>query len=204
MTKSIKSINLVSSGGNKMPENQLKEFMTFKRKGEIREPISVIKVNDDFILAIYKGRKGPADILIRYRQKLKNGKWSNIRTPKHIHWTVDILIKMFQEERLTKQFIDELMKIWEKEIYTMTQKDRDELELTELLNYNKETLEKFKELSKYGEYNVKFLLLLAKLLMLQERTNYPHGQLFQTLLKKLKDGEDIFSILQTATLGKLG
>ncbi len=179
--------------------SDLKEFMRFKRQGEIIEPISVIKVNDSFILAIYRGRKGPADILIKYRQKLKNGKWSNIRTPKHIHWTVDILIKMFQEENLTKQFIEELMKIWEKDIYPLKQNERDELELAELLNYDQETLDKFKELSKYGEYNVKFLLLLAKLLMLQERTNYPEGRLFQTLLKKLKEGEDIFSILQTAT-----
>jgi len=185
-----------------MEINDLKEFMTFRSQGEIRRPISVIKVNDNFILAIYKGRKGPADILIRYRQKLKNGEWSNIRTPKHIHWTVDILIKMFQEEHLTKQFIDELMKIWE-EIQPMTQDERDRLELDELLNYDKESLEQFKELSKYGEYNVKFLLLLAKLLMLQEKTNYPEGQLFQTLLRKLKEGEDIFSILQTATLGRL-
>ncbi|RLF70464.1 MAG: hypothetical protein DRN40_04515 [Thermoplasmata archaeon] len=187
-----------------MSGDDLKEFMTFRREGETRRPISVIKVNDNFILAIYKGRKGPADILIRYRQKLRNGKWSNIRTPKHIHWTVDILIKMFQEEILTKQFIDELMKIWEKEIQPMTQNERDRLELDELLNYDKVTLERFRELSKYGEYNVKFLLLLAKLLMLQEKTNYPKGQLFQTLLKRLKKGEDIFSILQTATLGRLG
>ncbi len=186
-----------------MEINDLKEFMTFKRNRKIRRPISVLRVNDNFILAIYKGEKGPADILIRYRQRLKNGKWSNIRTPKHIHWTVDILIKMFQEEDLTKQFIDELMQIWEKEIYSLTCEDRDKLELSEILDYDKETLERFRELSKYGEYNVKFLLLLAKLLMLQEKTNYPKGQLFQTLLKKLKKGEDIFSILQTATLGKL-
>ncbi len=186
-----------------MKVDDLSEFMTFRSRGELRRPISVIKVNDDFILAIYKGKKGPADILIRYRQKLKEGKWSNIRTPKHIHWTVDVLIKMFQEKHLTKQFIDELMKIWEKEICPMTQDERNKLELTELLNYDKETLEQFKELSKYGEYNVKFLLLLAKLLMLQEKTNYPEGRLFQTLLKKLKEGRDIFSILQTATLGRL-
>ncbi len=185
-----------------METNDLKQFMTFNYQGEIRKPINVIKVNDNFILAIYKGKKGPADILIRYRQKLKDGSWSRIRTPKHIHWTVDILIKMFQEEHLTKQFIDELMKIWEKEIQPITQDERDVLELTELLNYDTETLERFRELSKYGEYNVKFLLLIAKLLMLQEKTNYPEGQLFQTLLKKLKDGEDIFSILQTATLKK--
>ncbi|MBC7092307.1 MAG: hypothetical protein H5T50_10460 [Nitrososphaeria archaeon] len=184
-------------------ENNLKEFMTFKSKNETKIPISVIKVNDNFILGIYKGKKGPADILIRYRQKLKNGKWSNIRTPKHIHWTVDILIKMSQEEKLTKQFLDELMKNWEREIYPMTAEERDQIELAELLNYDKKTLEKFRELSRYGEYNVKFLLLLAKLLMLQERTNYPKGKLFQNLINKLKEGEDIFSILQTATLRKL-
>lgn len=186
-----------------MEEDELKEFMIFRRKGEIKKPISVIKVNNDFILAIYKGRKGPADILIRYRQKLKNGKWSNIRTPKHIHWTVDILIKMFQEKHLTRQFLDELMEIWEKEIHPLRQEERDRIELTELLNYDKDTLERFKELSKYGEYNVKFLLLLAKLLMFQEKTNYPEGKIFQTMLKKLKEGEDIFSILQTATLKRL-
>ncbi|UYZ40474.1 MAG: hypothetical protein N2V74_03960 [Candidatus Methanospirare jalkutatii] len=53
-----------------MEINDLKEFMTFRSQGEARRPISVIKVNDNFILAIYKGRKGPADILIRYRQKM--------------------------------------------------------------------------------------------------------------------------------------
>jgi len=187
----------------KMNMDELKRFMTFKRKGEVIIPISVIKVNENFILAIYKGKKSPADILIRYRQRLRNGKWSNIRTPKHIHWTVDILIKMFQKERLTKQFLDELMKIWETEIHPLNVEERNKLDLRDLLNYDRETLKRFKELSKYGEYNVKFLLLLAKLLMLQEKTNYPEGKLFQNLLKKLKRGEDIFSILQTATLKKL-
>ena len=186
-----------------MKDRELKNFMTFKRKGESREPLSVIKVNESFILAIYKGRKSSADILIKYRQRLKNGKWSNIRTPKHIHWTVDILIKMFQDMDLTKQFLDELMKIWENEIAPLTERERDELELEELLNYDQETLEKFKDLSKYGEYNIKFLLLLAKLLMIQEKTNYPNGKLFQNLILKLREGEDIFSILQKATLKKI-
>ena len=183
----------------------LNQFMTFKdrKSGEIKTPISVMEVNDSFILAIYKGKKGPADILIRYRQKLKNGKWSIIRTPKHIHWTVDILIKMFQNRDLTKKFLDELMKIWE-ELHPLSQEERNSLKLEDLLTYDKETLEKFKELSKYGEYNIKFLILLAKLLMIQEKTNYPKGRLFQRLLEKLKEGEDIFSIIQTATLKKLG
>lgn len=162
-----------------------------------REPISVIRLNDKFILAIYPGTKGPADIIIRYRQKLERG-WSRIRTPKHIHWTVDILIKMFQNRELTRRFLDELLKIWH-QLKPLTPQERDSLDLKELLTYDRETLERYRELSRYGEYNVKFLLLLAKLLMLQEKTNYPEGRLFQGLLAKLREGEDLFSILQTAT-----
>ena len=180
-------------------EEDLIKFMTAKWDKIIHVPLSAIRVNSDYILAIYKGKKGKADIVIKYRQKLKNGKWSNIRTPKHIHWTVDMLIKMFQERELTQSFLDELMKIWKNEIHPLSEEERNKLDLNELLNYDKTTLEKYKKLSNYGEYNVKFLILLAKLLMFQEKTNYPQGKLFQKLIKKLKEGEDIFSILQTAT-----
>ena len=180
----------------------LHEFMYDKRLK--LKPISVIRLNDSYILAIYPGRKSDADIIIKYRQKLKNGKWSNIRTPKHIHWTVDLLIKSYSNRELTSKFIDELMKVWEKIQPIKSKEERDKLSLEQLLEYDQETIEKFKELSKYGEYNIKFLILLAQLLMLQEKTNYPHGKIFQTLLKKLKQGEDIFTILATATLRKLG
>ncbi|MEM4331425.1 MAG: hypothetical protein QXI89_01525, partial [Candidatus Anstonellales archaeon] len=167
------------------------------------KPISVLNINGAYILAIYPGRKSEADIIIKYRQKLKNGGWSNIRTPKHIHWTVDILIKIHKNKELTSKFIDELMKIWQKIKPIKSKPERDKLSLGELLNYDNETINRFKELSKYGEYNIKFLILLAQLLILQEKTNYPNEKIFKTLLKKLKDGEDIFSILATATLGKL-
>jgi len=69
---------------------------------------------------------------------------------------------MFQEEHLTKQFIDELMKIWEKEIYPMTQNKKDKLELIDLLNYDKKTLERFRELSRYSEYNYKVSFIVSK------------------------------------------
>ena len=186
-----------------MSNDELKQFMSYKKKGKLITPISVLKINDTFIVAIYKGEKSDADILIRYRQKLKSERWSRIRTPKHIHWTVDILMKMSRCEELTKNFLEELMKIWKNEIRPLTEKEVNQLDLNELINYDKETLEKYKELSKYGEYNIKFLLLLAKLLMLQEKTNYPTGKLFQILLQKLKEGEDLFSILQTASLQRL-
>lgn len=184
-----------------MNNQDLKKFMTFGKK-EIIEPLSVISLNDKYIIAIYKGKKGPADILIKYRQKLKNGKWSNIRTPKHIHWTVDILMKLSKEPELTKQFLEDLERIWEA-LAPISKKERDVLKLESLLDYDEKTLEKYRTLSFYGEYNIKFLILLAKLLMIQEKTNYPKGKIFQNLIKKLKEGEDLFSILQIATLKKL-
>ena len=55
-------------------------------------PLAVFPVNGTYILAVYKGSLSEYDLLIKYRQ-LEDGRWSRIRTPKHIHWAVDILIK---------------------------------------------------------------------------------------------------------------
>ncbi|MEO0143662.1 MAG: hypothetical protein ABIL49_01335 [candidate division WOR-3 bacterium] len=176
--------------------------MSFKRGNSLEKPLSVVKINDNYILAIYKGKKSKADILIRYRQKLKNNKWSNIRTPKHIHWIVDILMKLSREPELTKKFLDTLMNIWDT-LKPLNEKTRDKLKLEDLFKYDNKILNEFRELSKYGEYNIKFLILLAKLLMIQEKTNYPKGKIFQKLIEKLKEGEDLFSILQIATLRKM-
>ena len=86
--------------------------MTFKRKGTIHDPIKSFQVNDSTIIAIYKGFLGPLDILVKYRQKMKTGKWSSIRTPKHIHWTVDILMKMQTYEKLMEEFTDFFIDLW--------------------------------------------------------------------------------------------
>ncbi len=179
------------------------QLMTYKDKGKTIRPISVTMINDSFIVAVYKGKKSAADIVVRYRQRLKNGGWSRIRTPKHIHWTVDILLKMLKCDKLTKKFLDELIKIWEKDVHPLSEEDVKKLDLNQLVISKKDILERFKELNRYGEYSVDFLLLIAELLMLQEKTNYPSGKLFLILLKKLKEGEDLFSIVQTASLRRL-
>ena len=86
--------------------------MTFKKKGIEHTTIKVFQVNDRTIMAIYKGSLSLFDILIKYRQKLRNGKWSYIRTPKHIHWAVDILMKMQAYKKLTKQFLEFFIDSW--------------------------------------------------------------------------------------------
>ncbi len=52
--------------------------MNFKKNGIIHKPIKFFRVNDSTIIAIYKGSLSPFDILIKYRQKMNDGKRSAI------------------------------------------------------------------------------------------------------------------------------
>jgi hypothetical protein len=54
-------------------------------------------------------------------------------------------------------------------------------------------------LAQKGEYSVKFLILLAKLLMAQEKTNNNQAYMFRQLLEALKNHNNIFKIVSTAT-----
>ncbi len=182
-----------------MPKTDLKSFMIFRKDGVEHLPLFVSEVNGRFIVAVYQGSLSKFDILIKYRQKIE-GKWSRIRTPKHIHWAVDVLIKMHEDKSQTKQFLNFLIEIWNN---TKPFKDDDErekfLSIENLLEANKEEINRYEELGKKGEYSIKFLILLAKLLMAQEKTNLETAYMFKNLLDALRAGKDIFKIVSTAT-----
>jgi hypothetical protein len=164
------------------------------------KPLAIFPINGLYILAVYEGALSEFDLLIKYRQ-IENGKWSNIRTPKHIHWTVDILIKQHLESSATEKFLDFLINMWDNKIQPIKSED----ERNALLNpknlleeVNTEAI-KYPSLANKGEYSIKFLILLAKLLMIQEKTNFEKAYMFRNLLEQLKEHKNIFKILQTAT-----
>jgi hypothetical protein len=173
-----------------------------KRCMELRnfELLNAFKVNDSYVVGIYKGSLSEYDIVIKYRQKLKDGSWSNIRTPKHIHWAVDLLMKMQAEPEKTKEFLSFLLERWEEIEPIQSEDERKKRTRPEyiLSNYQQE-LKNYKELSEKGEYSIKFLILLAELLMMQEKTNRRDAYMFKELLKALEQGEDIFKIVSIAT-----
>lgn len=165
-----------------------------------KTPLAEFPVNGTFYVAIYQGSISPYDVLIKYRQ-LENGKWSRIRTPKHIHWAVDILIKQHLENNATERLIDSLIRLWDNTIQPI----RNEEERVRILEpqtlleeVNAEALN-YNDLAGKGEYSVKFLLLLARLLMIQEKTNYEGAFMFRNLLEQLREHKDIFKIVSTAT-----
>ena len=165
-----------------------------------KTPLAEFPVNGTFYVAIYQGSLSPYDVLIKYRQ-LEDGNWSRIRTPKHIHWAVDILIKQHLENNATEELIDSLINLWDNQIQPI----RSEEERARILDPQILLAEVNAEASKYndlagkGEYSVKFLLLLARLLMIQEKTNYEGAFMFRNLLEQLREHKDIFKIVSTAT-----
>jgi hypothetical protein len=58
---------------------------------------------------------------------------------------------------------------------------------------------KYPGLANKGEYSIKFLYLIAKLLMIQEKTNCSTAYMFRNLLKALEEHKDIYKIVAVAT-----
>ena len=91
------------------------------------------------------------------------------------------------------------------EVWHATQPIRDKkqqqdiLSIELLLKDSQNMIRQYDTLSNKGEYSVKFLILLAKLLMIQEKTNLETAYMFKNLLKVLRTGGDIFSAVSIAS-----
>lgn len=173
--------------------------MSIHMKSRSKEPLFSMQVNGKYIIAIYQGTLSKYDILIKYRQ-FENGQWSRIRTPKHIHWTVDMLIKLYQDEATTLKFLSKLQDMWNESKPITTQEEFDNIDIGKLYKEFEGDINSFKTLNSKGEYSVGFLILLAKLLMVQEKTNRSDAYMFGNILEKLKSGnKELFSLISTAT-----
>ncbi len=134
--------------------------------------------------------------MIRYR---KDGK--RIRTPKHIHWVVDVLMKMQGNEILTKQYLEAIQNHW-KTCEPLVANDFDALK--SLIETGEEEIEivQYSALNAFGEYDVEFLYVLMKLLAVQEKTNRPDAYMFGEIIEELLETDrDIFKIISTAGFG---
>lgn len=156
-------------------------------------------VGNNYMIGVYQGSLSPFDIIVKYRQK-ENGRWSRLRTPKHIHWAVDIIIKQHMLPAVTQLFIDELIVLWNQTNPMTSLVERNQfLNTQSLLQSANAIARNYQNLNGKGEYSVEFLCVLAILLMRQEKTNNPAAYMFKNLLEALKAKDDIFKIVSVAT-----
>lgn len=150
----------------------------------------------DYIIYVFQGNLSQFDIVIKYR---KDGK--RIRTPKHIHWVVDILMKMQGNETLTKQYLEAIQNCWITCV-PLPNNDFDTLKALIQDGEKEIEIEQYYDLNAFGEYDVEFLYVLMELLAVQEKTNRSDAYMFGKIIEGLLEADrDIFRIISTAGFG---
>ena len=153
-------------------------------------------VFDEYVIFVFHGKLSQYDILIKYR---KDG--TRIRTPQHIHWAVDILMKMQGNEDLAKEYLTAIQNCWNT---CKPLRDSSYETLKALIEdgENNINIDKYKSLDDYGEYSVEFLYVLMELLAVQEKTNRPDAYMFGNIISELLEADrDLFKIMSTAGFG---
>ena len=142
---------------------------------------------------VFQGNLSEFDIVIKYK---KDG--SRIRTPKHIHWVVDVLMKMHGNEELTKRFLQMINICWNR-CTPLNNNDFDTLKELIIRGGRVVRIEEYEELNVYGEYDVEFLYVLMELLAVQEKTNRADAYMFGSIIEQLLEVDrDIFKIVSAA------
>lgn len=150
----------------------------------------------EYIIFVFQGNLSQFDIVIKYK---KDG--TRIRTPKHIHWVVDILMKMQGNEALTKRYLLAIQNCWNSCV-PLVNNDYDTLKALIENGENDIDIEQYFDLNSFGEYDVEFLYVLMELLAVQEKTNRADAYMFGSIIEELLETErDIFKIISTAGFG---
>ena len=171
--------------------------MKFKPRGKSeKQSIKEIKLEDGTIIGVFEGDRGYVpehDIIIKYQEKGKH-----VRTPKHIHWVIDLLIKKQHKPELTLKFMKYLREMYDKVEGFKSKEDRANFVLKET---SKEKLKPFEELNKYGEYKVEFIGHLIELMIKMEKNTPPEkpARVFRELMDAMIQEKEIFVIVSKAT-----
>ncbi len=147
----------------------------------------------NYVIYVFQGSLSQYDIVIKYK---KDG--TRIRTPKHIHWVVDILMKMQGNEILAKRYLQAIQNCW---VSCVPLENNDYETLKALIENGENTIEieQYFALNCFGEYDVEFLYVLMELLAVQEKTNRADAYMFGNIIEELLETDkDIFKIISTA------
>ncbi len=170
--------------------------MKFNKDGKEHQSIKEIKLQDGTVIGVFEGNRGANpdhDILIKYQEIGKR-----LRTPKHIHWVIDLLIKKEHNRVLTLEFMNYLRDMYERVDAFKSKDDRKNCELKETTDTK---LKRFGKLNQYGEYKVDFIGHLIELMIKMEKNTPPEkpARVFRELMDAMIEEKEIFVIVSKAT-----
>lgn len=152
-------------------------------------------------LYVFPGRLSQNDIWVKFKDF--NIPRSMIRTPKHIHWAVDILIKKFGNKQLTDAFLNDMLTRWN-QITPLPDRKLQTILNNLTCSKSSQFITKYQALNAVGFFSTEFLTHLMELLMLQEKTNNPQAYMFGGVVNELLKFTDLYKILSAAGFGGRG
>ncbi len=169
--------------------------MRIKQKGYYLKSFRDIKLANGVTIGIFQGNRGSnpeLDIIVKYQEPDKR-----IRTPKHIHWAIDLLIKKSHSRELTISFVEFLLSMWAS-VRPFSTKAEQQACVLQYTSSNR--IQEFSSLNKFGEYSIEFTVHILELIMIQEKTGYPKAFMFKKVLEALKsENSDIFAVVSAAS-----
>ena len=141
----------------------------------------IYRTNTGVIIYVSQGSKSPHDFVVRYREPGKRQ-----RTPKHIHFIIDLYLKRKGNRELTQRLVEHFVN------QVIGQVQPSLSSPPSLQVFSPIHTSHFQPLNAHGEYSVEFILVATELIMIQEKTNYPHGNMNLKLFQRFLSEADIF------------
>jgi hypothetical protein len=157
----------------------MKELI-FRKKGVVHTPLNFWQIDSKSKIAIYQGGRGARpdlDFILKHKEDGKK-----LRTPSHTHWIVDLIAKKQCSNDVIKNYVEELLNIYdESEPFNCTT-SRD----TYQLKYHQLITPRYQELQGCGYYSIEVLTSFVELFSKCEKQT-PGAVLFRNLLTLMKD-----------------
>ena len=154
--------------------------LSFNKGGIHYEPLKYWELTDGNFISIYQGSRGAnpeLDYIVKYLAPNKR-----LRAPSHTHWIVDLLIKANYKKELVNGFINDWIKYYDimKPFESVEQRNKYNI------IYRTNFINKYQELSQYGEFGIDFLSTLIELFIKCEKQS-PGAFMFKNMMILMKE-----------------
>jgi hypothetical protein len=176
-------------------------ILTYRKDGKEHESISVFTTSDGTLIGIFQGTKGDnpdLDFIVKF---LAPGRKQRLRTPKNVHWVVDLLIRGNSDRDQAAALVDALIQCYEKAEPFATIEERAGYAPEEA----RRIAEKFAHLKDDGLLPVEFVSMVIELFSICEKASPREKKMFRELLGTVKgyfEGtKDYYQVLNASAPG---
>lgn len=176
-------------------------LLRYRRKGEEHKSISVFATSDGTLIGLFQGSKGDnpeLDFIVKF---LSPGSKQRLRTPKNVHWVVDLLIRGNRDRDEAAALVDALIDCYERAEPFVSIEARARYAPEEARKIAK----RFAHLRDEGLLPVDFVSMVIELFAICEKASPRKKKMFRELLGTVKSyfegKKDYYQVLNATAPG---